>query len=100
MLAVRVHLNDCGTDNGPLRCAAGSHRLGIIPSQHILPTVKRLDQSTCTTTLGGLVFMRPLCLHASSPASSPNHRRVIHIEFAASSLPAPLDWHERHPLST
>jgi hypothetical protein len=37
--------------------------------------------------------MRPLLLHASSPAAKPQHRRVIHLEFAPEGLlPIPLRW--------
>jgi hypothetical protein len=44
---------------------------------------------------GGVVVMRPLILHASSPAVSPSHRRVVHLEYAAEDLPGGLAWHER-----
>ena len=36
--------------------------------------------------------MRPLLLHASSPSSSPEHRRVIHLDFASEDLPGGLMW--------
>ena len=36
--------------------------------------------------------MRPLLLHASSAAREGRHRRVVHIEYAASPLPFGLDW--------
>lgn len=39
--------------------------------------------------------MRPLLLHASSPALAPAHRRVLHLEYAAAPLPPGLEWHER-----
>lgn len=38
--------------------------------------------------------MRPLLLHASSPAASPGHRRVLHVESAAAGLPGGLQWYE------
>ena len=41
-------------------------------------------------------MMRPLLLHASSAASVPDHRRVIHLEFAAEQLPGGLQWHAPH----
>jgi hypothetical protein len=44
--------------------------------------------------------MRPLLLHASSPAQRPGHRRVIHLEFAAGELPGGLEWHESAPSFT
>ena len=37
MLAVRIHLDDCGPDNGPLRCVPGSHKLGRLDPDQSLP---------------------------------------------------------------
>jgi hypothetical protein len=34
----------------------------------------------------------PLLLHASSSARRPEHRRVIHLEFAAEARPDGLPW--------
>jgi hypothetical protein len=34
-------------------------------------------------------------LHASSAATEPGHRRVMHIEYACEPLPAGLEWFER-----
>ncbi|MFI4860572.1 MAG: phytanoyl-CoA dioxygenase family protein [Phycisphaerales bacterium JB063] len=99
MLALRLHLDDCGETNGPLRCAPGSHTLGRLDPSQSLACAKRLGERTCTVGQGGALLMRPLCLHASSPATAPSHRRVIHIEFANCELPAPLDWHERRALT-
>ena len=42
--------------------------------------------------------MKPLLLHASSAAATAERRRVIHLDFAARSLPAPLKWYESHVL--
>ena len=98
MLAVRVHLDDCGPDNGPLRCSPGSHTAGRLNPDQSLETKKKLGEQACLVPSGGVLLMRPLCLHASSPAKSPKHRRVIHIEFANCELPAPLDWYERQPI--
>jgi hypothetical protein len=36
--------------------------------------------------------MKPLVLHASSPAAEPGHRRVIHIDYASCALPSGLEW--------
>jgi len=48
---------------------------------------------SCLTARGGALLMRPLLLHASSPARVPGHRRVLHLEFAAEPLPAGLEWY-------
>jgi ectoine hydroxylase-related dioxygenase (phytanoyl-CoA dioxygenase family) len=93
MLALRVHLDDCGEDNGPLRVICGSHNNGWLDD--------RLDEWTskpstkCLAKRGGVVAMRPLILHASSPAEKPSHRRVIHIEYANTDLPGGLEWNSR-----
>lgn len=39
-------------------------------------------------------FSRPLMLPASSQALRPRHRRVIHLAFASSELPAGLEWYQ------
>jgi hypothetical protein len=94
MLALRVHLDDCGADNGPLRVLLGSHRYGWIDDD--LDRWKSgTPEVTCEVPLGGVLAMRPLLLHASAPAVSPAHRRVIHLEYAAGDLPGGLEWYER-----
>ena len=98
MLAVRIHLDDCGLTNGPLRCSPGSHRRGRLDPDQGLAIKEELGEAVCLVPRGGVLLMRPLCLHASSPAKSPRHRRVIHIEFANCELPEPLDWYERQPI--
>jgi ectoine hydroxylase-related dioxygenase (phytanoyl-CoA dioxygenase family) len=35
MLAIRIHLDDCGHDNGPLRVIPGSHRQGFLSDTRI-----------------------------------------------------------------
>jgi ectoine hydroxylase-related dioxygenase (phytanoyl-CoA dioxygenase family) len=87
MLAVRIHLDDCNDDNGPLRVIPGSHTHGRLTAEQIHSLAIQ-----CTVARGGALLMRPLLLHASSAATSPRHRRVIHIEFASQPLPGALRW--------
>ena len=42
------------------------------------------------------MLMRPLLLHASSPAAVPGRRRVVHLEFAAGPLPGGVEWFANH----
>jgi ectoine hydroxylase-related dioxygenase (phytanoyl-CoA dioxygenase family) len=94
MLAVRLHLDDSGPDNGPLRVIAGSHTEGRFSAQQ----VESREKSGCVTCLvpkGGALLMRPLLLHASSACTTPKPRRVVHFEFAAEDLPNGLQWHDR-----
>lgn len=94
MVAVRVHLDDCGPDNGPLRVLPGSHRSGWLDDQ-IDDWKSRTPEVVCTVRCGGIVAMCPLTLHASAASETVGHRRVIHIEYAAAELPCGLDWNSR-----
>jgi hypothetical protein len=92
MLAVRLHLDECGPENGPLRAISGSHLAGKLSKPEVALLIEEREERTYTSPIGGVVLMRPLTLHASSQAISPNHRRVIHVEYAGSALPQPLAW--------
>jgi hypothetical protein len=92
MLSVRLHLDDCHDRNGPLRVIPGSHRLGRISESAIEAIHRQTGEHTCAVLTGGALLMRPLLLHASSPARVVGHRRVIHIDFAAHDLHGGLQW--------
>jgi ectoine hydroxylase-related dioxygenase (phytanoyl-CoA dioxygenase family) len=92
MVTMRLHLDDCGEDNGALRVAPGSHGDGILGRAEIATRTKS-SEVTVTAKAGDALFMKPLLLHASSPAREPSHRRVLHLEFApADLLPPGLAW--------
>jgi ectoine hydroxylase-related dioxygenase (phytanoyl-CoA dioxygenase family) len=95
MLAVRIHLDPCGADNGPVCVIDGSHRLGRLSATAIDEIRRARPERDCLAEQGAILAFRPLILHASAPARTPEHRRVIHIEYAAHALPAPLEWHQR-----
>lgn len=95
MLAVRVHLDACGPDNGPVRVIDGSHRHGRLSATQIDMLRRSEVERDCLVEQGAILAFRPLILHASAPAIAPAHRRVIHIEYAAYELPLPLEWYER-----
>ncbi len=82
MLTVRLHLDNCGEDNGALRVLPGSHTHGKIPEQETLGLRETLPEHVCAVGLGGALLMRPLLLHASSPSRVPGHRRVVHLDFS------------------
>lgn len=91
MVTLRVMLDDCGGDNGPLRVLPGSHRLGRLSREQILSCCASIEEHECLVSAGDVLMMRPLLLHASSSARNPRHRRVIHIEYAAKgAIPAEL----------
>jgi hypothetical protein len=95
MVAIRLHLDDCATINGPLRVIPGSHTAGRLSSAAIAEWRDRGPEVVCTASPGEALVMRPLLLHASSPAMVPAHRRVLHVEYACESLPHGLEWFEQ-----
>ena len=91
MLTLRFHIDACGIDSGPLRVIAGTHNR-LLDQSEIEMSVGKDAQSVCEVAAGGVLAMRPLLLHASSPAKMAVHRRVVHIEFGPAQLPGGLEW--------
>ncbi|MGB6476402.1 MAG: phytanoyl-CoA dioxygenase family protein [Candidatus Sulfotelmatobacter sp.] len=96
MLAVRIHLDDCNADNGPLRVVPGSHKHGFLSDRQIQDWPKS-GAVTCIASRDDAILMRPLLLHSSAPATVPSNRRVIHLEFAAEELPNGVEWKTKVP---
>jgi ectoine hydroxylase-related dioxygenase (phytanoyl-CoA dioxygenase family) len=92
MLAVRLHLDRCDRSNGALRVLPGTHLLGKLSGTQVEQEKDAGDEVFVEAEKGDVLLMRPLLLHASSPAENPDHRRVLHIEYTGIELPAPLDW--------
>ena len=95
MLTVRIHLDECGSSNGPVRVIPGSHRSGRLSDAAIAAVTRSGETVTCTVRRGGLLVMRPLLVHASSAATAPDRRRVLHLDFASSTLADGLEWSEQ-----
>jgi hypothetical protein len=95
MVTVRLHLDDCGPESGPLRVLPGSHAAGKLDPAAITTWSARAGSMAvdCLVPAGGAVIMRPLLLHASASGTGPGHRRVIHLEYAAERLPGGLEWY-------
>src|SRR5207302_11200735 len=80
MVNVHIHLDDVTEENAPLRIIPGSHHsgkalhLGESPPQTIL------------ANRGDVLLIRPLVAHSSvsSHAATKRHRRILHLDFAAS----------------
>lgn len=92
MLAIRLHLDACDAQNGALRVIPGSHRQGKLDAAQIAAQVQDGETTIVPVPCGGAMLMRPLLLHASSPSKNALHRRVIHLEFAATDLAIGLNW--------
>ncbi len=93
LLAVRIHLDDTNETNGALKVLPNSHRFGRLSALDIQSLRKTSRMEICSVKRGEAFLMRPLVVHSSSAGTSPSHRRVIHIEFSAESLPNDLEWY-------
>lgn len=93
MLIVRIHLDACGSESGPLLVVPSTHALGMIDDETRQRAIADGPVVECTGPAGSAVFMRPLLLHSSRQATNPSRRRVLHLEFAAGELPNGIEWH-------
>ncbi|WP_394537784.1 phytanoyl-CoA dioxygenase family protein [Lysobacter enzymogenes] len=93
LLAVRLHLDDCGAGDGPLRVVAGSHRHGRLDAAAAQALRAAHGETACTAARGDLLIMRPLLLHASSKATRPEgRRRVLHFLYGPREIGYSLHW--------
>ncbi|NHZ91710.1 phytanoyl-CoA dioxygenase [Massilia sp. CCM 8733] len=92
LVAVRVHLDPCGIDDGPLLVVPGSHRAGVLAQPGAAAARDATPPVACLAGIGGALLMRPLLLHASSKALGQGRRRVLHFVFGPCVLPYGLAW--------
>jgi hypothetical protein len=85
VLAIRAHLDDSAADNGPLKVLAATHKLGVPSEDAIHELAERTPAVECHVGSGGLILMKPLLAHASSKSKNNAPRRVLHIEYAATT---------------
>lgn len=97
VLAVRLHLDDCTARNGALKVLPGTHTAARLSTMEVEARTQQQKEVICEVPAGGVLLMRPLLLHASSPMVEATSRRVIHFEFASFALPDPLQWKYRIP---
>ena len=92
LVAVRLHLDACSLEDGPLKVVSGTHRQGRIDPT-VAATMRARHEVPCTANRGDALVMRPLLLHASSKSTGQRRRRVLHFVFGPRELPLGLQWH-------
>jgi ectoine hydroxylase-related dioxygenase (phytanoyl-CoA dioxygenase family) len=91
VVALRLHLDNSTSENGPLRVLPGTHRSGVLSDQEVETTVGKVKPISCLVAKGGVIVMHPLIIHASSKSVSTIPRRVLHVEYATrAAVPKPL----------
>ncbi|WP_082565543.1 phytanoyl-CoA dioxygenase family protein [Duganella sp. Root1480D1] len=93
LVAVRLHLDPCGADDGPVYLVPGSHLQGAISPRDAV--AMRQGEQACLVQAGDVLLMRPLVLHRSSKATGNSRRRVLHFLFGPAGLPHGLEWPKR-----
>jgi hypothetical protein len=93
LVAVRLHIDNCGIDDGPLRVVPGSHQLGRIDATLGASMRQAEKEVVCIGGPGSVLVMRPLLLHSSSKTRGASQRRVLHFLFGPRELPHRLRWH-------
>jgi ectoine hydroxylase-related dioxygenase (phytanoyl-CoA dioxygenase family) len=85
VVALRVHLDDSTSQNGPLRVLPATHTLGVLSDDAIHQLAQDIAPVECCVPRGGIVAMKPLVVHSPSKSQSECARRVLHIEYAANT---------------
>lgn len=92
-MTVRLRLDPCGEEDGPLRVVAGSHRHGIVSPEQASELRSQYGETVCLAGIGEAFLLRPLLLHGSSKSRGSSRRRVLHFVFGPRTLPLGPAWH-------
>lgn len=92
MVTFRIHLDDSTLETGCLRVIPNSHSQGVLSNTQIQEIANKQNAVDCVAGAGSILVMRPHLLHASSKATTPSQRRVIHVEYSSYKLPENLVW--------
>jgi ectoine hydroxylase-related dioxygenase (phytanoyl-CoA dioxygenase family) len=76
VVALRLHLDDSTSENGPLRVLPGTHTLGVLSDAQIHQLAQRTTPVSCTVAQGGVLAMRPLVVLTCSPRLVRDRLRV------------------------
>lgn len=92
LVAVRVHLEACTAQDGPLKVIPGSHRFGRLPDHDVVAARCATTDVVCTASSGEALVMRPLLVHSSPKAVGTSRRRVLHLVFGPRVPGYGLQW--------
>ena len=92
MVTLRLHLDDCGEGNAPLKVALGSHRLGLVAAPAAAMEAGKLPLLVCHARRGDVWAYATPILHASERSKIDGRRRVLQIDYATQALPGGLLW--------
>lgn len=82
MVTLRIHLDACDEDNGPLEAMLGSHTHGRLERDKIAQVVESGTPMLCLAARGDILAIRPLIVHRSQKAKQLRQCRVLHLDYA------------------
>ena len=93
MLFVRMHLDSCPKESGPMEMALGSHRFGRVSSGDASELANNCEIDTGEAKAGDVLISKALTLHRSISSELNQPRRAIRVDYADPVLlPTPLKW--------
>ncbi len=92
MVFARIHLDDCHAANGAMEIVPGSHLQGVIPAGKTDAWAENHPTEMCSARRGDVLLLHMLLLHRSRPTSRNSQRRVLRVDYANTTLSAPLSW--------
>ena len=90
MFFLRIFLDDCDEGSGGMSFAVGSHRLNVVASGGLVDVIGPCPIATERASRGDVLALAMLTAHASSPSRSQANRRILRVDYATDSPPAPL----------
>lgn len=95
IVTIRVHLDDCPMEVGPLRVVARSHTRGLLDAREIEECVESGRVIDTPVNAGDVVLTTPLAVHSSRRSTLAGaRRRVLHLDCSNITLPGGLQWAE------
>lgn len=92
LVAVRLHIDPCLVENGPLRVVPRSHRFGRLLQTQFQALRLQFGERQVAAPRRAALLLRPLLLHASSKVAGNGTRRILHFLFGPRVLPEGLVW--------
>ena len=91
MITFRIHLDDAFPENGSLKFIRGTHNQKLTQDE-ISNMDKDAVAETATRKAGDAFVMKPLLMHSSHKSTSPEARKVVHLEYCSAKLPENNSW--------
>ncbi len=93
MLTLRLLLDDCDHESGPIEVACSTHNMGRVPASAVAGVARGSRSFVATGRAGDVLATHPLLLHKSNRAIKPSRRRILRVDYASEGLlPPPLKW--------